>query len=200
MAKCSHFPQKTPWTKTQIQVAAFWRTCLDYLGWPLPRTVSLKAELPWKYLDVLCKEQPPARGSNLFCFPVYLLLAKTCCKMLSSSIVPTLMELQQSLSTGVPPLAFQIIEQETCYMLGYYLQSVSSWKNSWSWSQTHFASMETEQKVLSIIWFPWMSDGHFGQFETRTFLKACSFALHEGNSQQRVNEFWPFATVESSIF
>ena len=120
----------------------------DYHGGPLPRTVSFKAELPWKYLDVLCNEKQPATRSNLFCLRVYLLLAKTCCKMLSSGIAVTLIELQQSLSTGVPPWAFQIIEQETCYMLGYYLQSVSSWKNSWSWSPTHLVSMEAEQKGL----------------------------------------------------
>ena len=119
----------------------------DYHGGPLPRTVSFKAELPWKYLDVLCNEKQPATRSNLFCLRVYLLLAKTCCKMLSSCIAVTLIELQQSLSTGVPPWAFQIIEQETCYMLGY-LQSVSSWKNCWSWSKTHLVSMEAEQKGL----------------------------------------------------
>ena len=60
--------------------------------------------------------------------------------------------------------------------------------------------MEAEQKGLSIVRFSWMSDGHFSQFETKILLKAFGFALHEGNSQQRVNEFWPFATVESSIF
>ena len=125
----------------------------DYHGGPLPRTVSFKAELPWKYLDVLCNEKQPATRSNLFCLRVYLLLAKTCCKMLSSCIAVTLIELQQSLSTCVPPWAFQIIEQETCLALGY-LQYVLT-QDILSWSQAHLASIwsRTECFVHCLISF-----------------------------------------------
>ena len=60
--------------------ALAWKSS-DYHAGPLPRTVSFKAELPWKYLDVLCNEKKPARRLNLFCLLVYLLQTETFCKM-----------------------------------------------------------------------------------------------------------------------